>query len=47
LIVVIFVVALVYARMEGPVQRKADTLAEKAEQILDAETHAIDTDETR
>ena len=47
LIVVIFVVALVYARMEGPVQHKADTLAEKAEEILGAETHAIDTDETR
>jgi YkoY family integral membrane protein len=34
LIVVIFVIAFIYARMEGPVQHKADTLAEKAEEIL-------------
>ena len=46
LIVVIFVIALVYARMEGPAQRKANTLAAKTEEMLDAETHATDTGET-
>ena len=39
LIVVIFVVAFVWARMEGPVE--ADALAEKAEEILGAESEAI------
>ena len=46
LIIVIFVIAFVYARMEGPVQHKANTLTEKAEEILGVETHAIDTDVT-
>jgi YkoY family integral membrane protein len=39
LIVVIFVVAFVWARMEGPVE--ADALAEKAEEILGAEGENI------
>lgn len=47
LIIVIFVVALIYARMEGPVQHKADTLAEGAEEILDVEAHGSNTDATR
>jgi predicted tellurium resistance membrane protein TerC len=39
LIVVIFVIAFVWARIEGPVE--ADPLAEKAEEILGAESEAI------
>ena len=39
LIVVIFVIAFVWARIEGPVE--ADALAEKAEEILGAEAQAI------
>ena len=39
LIVVIFVIAFVWARIEGPVE--ADALAEKAEEILGAESQAI------
>jgi len=39
LIVVIFVIAFVWARIEGPVE--ADALAEKAEEILGAESEAI------
>jgi predicted tellurium resistance membrane protein TerC len=39
LIVVIFVIAFVWARIEGPVE--ADPLAEQAEEILGAESDAI------
>jgi YkoY family integral membrane protein len=39
LIVIIFVIAFVWARIEGPVE--ADALAEKAEEILGAEAEAI------
>ena len=45
-IIVIFLTTFIYARMEGPVQHKADTLAEKAEEILGVKTHAIDADVT-
>src|SRR5689334_12171322 len=34
LIVVIFIAALIYARMQGPVERKADPLTEKAGDML-------------
>jgi YkoY family integral membrane protein len=37
LIVVIFVVAFIYARLQGPVVKPVDTLTEKAEEILIAE----------
>ena len=46
LIVAIFAAAFVYARMEGPVQHEADTLAEKAEEMLGAETEATDKGRT-
>ena len=39
LIVVIFAVAFIWARIEGPVE--ADALAEKAEEILGAESEAV------
>ena len=45
LIVVIFAIAFVWARIEGPVE--ANQLAEKAEEILGAETHGSDTDVTK
>jgi YkoY family integral membrane protein len=37
LIVVIFLIALVYARMQGPVEIKTDSLKEQAEEMLIAE----------
>ena len=40
LIVVIFVIAFIYARMEGPVE-KVDKVTERAEEILAAEAGAI------
>jgi YkoY family integral membrane protein len=43
LIVVIFAVAFVYARIEGP-SDEIDTLTEDVEEILDAETHPIEKD---
>lgn len=43
LIVVIFVIALVYARREGPVET-VDPLTEKAEEMLGAETQTIEKD---
>ena len=46
LIVMIFVVALIYARMQGPVEpdEEVDSLKEKAEEMLVAETREIDED---
>ena len=40
LVVVIFVIAFIYARMQGP--QEVDPLAEKAEDLLDVEDKAID-----
>ena len=44
LIVVIFVVALIYARMQGPVERKADPLTERAGDMLVEEQQTGKTD---
>ena len=43
LIVVIFAIAFVYARIEGP-SDEVDALTEDVEEILDAETHPIEKD---
>ena len=49
LIVVIFVVALIYARMQGPVEpdRVVDTLKDKAEEMLAEEAKVFSVDETK
>jgi YkoY family integral membrane protein len=49
LIVVIFVVALIYARMQGPVEPDGvvDTLKEKAEEMLAEEAKVFSSEETK
>jgi YkoY family integral membrane protein len=47
LIVVIFVIAFVYARMQGPVEERPAPLTERASELLAEERHAADQVERR